>query len=143
MYLYYFQSYQQKTSSQVENTPSPYRVKNGIRERSIGAASQLPRQSANSDINENQERTAPVRINLPYVKGTSEQLKKSSMIITSIAHFTQLQHYVHFYHIQNILYHLSKETTSSINRTAKTVTLSILENQNKQLQRELKNTPEL
>ena len=35
-------------------------------------ASQLPRQSANSDNTENQE----MKINLPYVKGTSEQLKR-------------------------------------------------------------------
>ena len=39
-------------------------------------ASQLPRQPANNDNTENQEQTAPVRINLPYVKGTSEQLKR-------------------------------------------------------------------
>ena len=39
-------------------------------------ASQLPRQSANSDNTENQEQIAPVRINIPYVKGTSEQLKR-------------------------------------------------------------------
>ena len=39
-------------------------------------ASQLPRQSANSDNTENQEQIAPVRINLPYVKGTSEQLER-------------------------------------------------------------------
>ena len=39
-------------------------------------ASQLPRQAANSDNTENQEHIAPVRINLPYVKGTSEQLKR-------------------------------------------------------------------
>ena len=67
--------------------------------------------------------------------------KESSMAITLIAHFTQLQHYVHFYHIQKI--HQSKETTLSINMTAKTARLSILENQNEQLHRELKNTPEL
>ena len=64
--------------------------------------------------------------------------KESSMTITSIA-----QHYVHFYHMQKILYPQSKETTLSINMTAKTVRLSILENQNEQLHRELKNTPEL
>ena len=46
--------------------------------------------------------------------------KESSMTITSIAHFTQLQHYVHFYHMQKILYPQSKETTLSINMTAKT-----------------------
>ena len=45
-------------------------IKNTIR------ASQLPRQSANNDNTENQEQISPVRINLPYVKGTSEQLKK-------------------------------------------------------------------
>ena len=39
------------------------------------------------DNTENQEQIAPVRINLPYVKATSEQLKESSMTITSIAHF--------------------------------------------------------
>ena len=39
-------------------------------------ASQLPRQPANNDNTENQEQTAPVRINLPYVNGTSEQLKR-------------------------------------------------------------------
>ena len=39
-------------------------------------ASQLPRQSANSDNTENQEQIAQVRINLPYVKCTSEQLKR-------------------------------------------------------------------
>ena len=39
-------------------------------------ASQLPRQSANNDNTKNQEQIAPVRINLPYVRGTSEQLKR-------------------------------------------------------------------
>ena len=39
-------------------------------------ASQLPRQPTNNDNTENQEQTAPVRINLLYVKGTSEQLKR-------------------------------------------------------------------
>ena len=39
-------------------------------------ATQLPRQPENNDNTENQEQTAPVRINLPYVKGTSEQLKR-------------------------------------------------------------------
>ena len=39
-------------------------------------ASQLPRQPANNDNTENQEQTAPVRINLPYVKSTSERLKR-------------------------------------------------------------------
>ena len=54
-------------------------------------ASQLPRQSANSDNTENQEQIAQVKIILPYVKGISEQLKtKPSITITSIAHFTQL-----------------------------------------------------
>ena len=38
--------------------------------------SQLPRQPANNDNTENQEQTASVRINLPYVKGTSEQFKR-------------------------------------------------------------------
>ena len=69
--------------------------------------------------------------------------KESSMTITSIAHFTQLQHYVHFYHMQKILYPQRKGAALSINMTAKTVRLSILENQNEQLQRELKNTLEL
>ena len=45
--------------------------------------------------------------------------------------------------MQKIPYPQSKGTTLSINMTAKTVRLSILENQNEQLQRELKNTPEL
>ena len=39
-------------------------------------ASHLPRQSANSDNTESQEPIAPVGINLPYVNGTSEQLKR-------------------------------------------------------------------
>ena len=39
-------------------------------------ASQLPRQPVNNDNTENQEQTAPVRINLPYVNDTSEQLKR-------------------------------------------------------------------
>ena len=39
-------------------------------------ASQPPRQSANNDNTENQEETTPVRIDLPYVKSTSEQLKR-------------------------------------------------------------------
>ena len=39
-------------------------------------ATQLPRQSVNNDNTENQEQIAPVRINLPYVKGTNEQLKR-------------------------------------------------------------------
>ena len=38
-------------------------------------ASQLPSQSANNDNIENQEQMAPIRINLPYEKSTSEQLK--------------------------------------------------------------------
>ena len=59
------------------------------------------------------------------------------------ANFTQLQHYVHFYHMQKILYPQSKETTLSIHMTTKTVRLFILKNQNEQLHRELKNTPEL
>ena len=45
-------------------------IKNTIR------ASQLPRQSVNNDNTENQEQIVPVTINLPYVKGTSEQLKR-------------------------------------------------------------------
>ena len=69
--------------------------------------------------------------------------KESSMTITSISHFTQLQHYVHCYHMQKILYSHSKGTILSINMTAKIVRLSILENQNEHLQRELKNTLEL
>ena len=39
-------------------------------------ASQIPRQPANNDNTENQEKLAPVRINLLYLKGTSEQLKR-------------------------------------------------------------------
>ena len=39
-------------------------------------ASQLPRQPANIENTENQEQIAPVRINLPYERGTSEQLKR-------------------------------------------------------------------
>ena len=39
-------------------------------------ASQLPRKPSNNDNTKNKEQTAPVRINLPYVKGTSEQLKR-------------------------------------------------------------------
>ena len=39
-------------------------------------ASQLPRKSANNNNSENQEQIAPVRINLPYMKSTSEQLKR-------------------------------------------------------------------
>ena len=39
-------------------------------------ASQLLRQPANNDNTENRKQTAPVRINLPYAKGTSEQLKR-------------------------------------------------------------------
>ena len=38
-------------------------------------ASKLPRQLANNDNTENQEQIAQVRVNLPHVKGTSEQLK--------------------------------------------------------------------
>ena len=45
-------------------------IKNTIR------ASQLPRQLVNNNNTENQEQIAPVRISLPYVKGTSEQLKR-------------------------------------------------------------------
>ena len=39
-------------------------------------ASQLPKQPTNNDNTENQGQAAPVRINLPYVKGKSEQLKR-------------------------------------------------------------------
>ena len=39
-------------------------------------ASQLPRQPANNNNTENQEQISPVRINLPYVKGTSKQLQR-------------------------------------------------------------------
>ena len=69
--------------------------------------------------------------------------KESSMTITSIAHFTQLQHYIHFYHLEKILCPKGKGTTLSINITPKTVRLSILDNQNEHLQREVKNTLEL
>ena len=106
-------------------------------------ASQLPRQSANNDNAENQEQIAPVRINLPYVKSQVNNSKESWVTITSITHFTQLQHYAPFYNMQKILYPQSKETTLFINMTAKTVRLSILKNQDEQLQIELKNTPEL
>ena len=54
------------------------------------------------------------------------------MTITPIAHFTQLQHYVHFCYMQKILYPQNKETISFINMTAKTVRLSILKNKNEQ-----------
>ena len=59
--------------------------------------------------------------------------KESSITITSIAHFTQLQHYIHFYHMQKILYPDSKGTTFSINMAAKIARLSVLENQNRTL----------
>ena len=39
-------------------------------------ASQLPRQPANNGNTENQGQIAPVRINLPYIRDTNEQLKK-------------------------------------------------------------------
>ena len=55
------------------------------------------------------------------------------MTITSIAHFTQLQHYVHFHHMKKIMYPQSKGTTLSIHMTAKTMRLSILENQKRTL----------
>ena len=70
-----------------------------------------PRQPENNDNTENQEQMAPVRINLPYVKGTNEQLRR---IFNDISHFRQLQHHVYFSHMQNILYPQSKETSLSI-----------------------------
>ena len=54
---------------QVNGYPKKF-INNTIR------ASQLPRQSANSDNTKNQEQIAQVRVNLPYVKGTSEQLRR-------------------------------------------------------------------
>ena len=39
-------------------------------------ASQPPRQPANNENTENHEQIAPVRINLPYVRSASEQLKR-------------------------------------------------------------------
>ena len=39
-------------------------------------ASQLPRQPANNDNTDNQEQITPLRIIVPYVKGTGEQLKR-------------------------------------------------------------------
>ena len=43
---------------------------------SRASISRLPRQPANNDNTKNQKQIAPVKINLPYVKGTSEQLKR-------------------------------------------------------------------
>ena len=92
-------------------------------------ASQLPRQTANNDNTENQDQTAPVRINLPYVKGKSEQLKRifndyniNCKLFTTTTLRTLLSH-------AKILYPQSKGTTLSINMTAKTARLSVLENQ--------------
>ena len=110
-------------------------------------ASQLPRQSANKDNTENQEQIAPVRINLPYVKGTSEQLKRIFNDDNINCTFsTATTHYVLFYHVQKILYLQNKETKLSISMTAKTVRLCILENPNelikekRRLRRLYKNT---
>ena len=70
--------------------------------------------------------------------------KESSMTIISIAHFTQLQHHVHVYHMQkDPVPSEQRNMNMTINMTAKTVRLSILDNQNEHLQRELQNTPEL
>ena len=83
-------------------------------------ASQLPRQPANNDNTENQEQMAPVRINLPYVRSTSEQLKRivnDHNINYTFYTTTKLRT---LYHMQKILYPQSKGTTLSINMTAKT-----------------------
>ena len=102
------------------------------------------RQSANSNNTENQEQVAQVRVNLPYVKDTSEQLKRifNDHNINCIFYTTTTLHTL-LSHAKDPDCPQSKETTLSINMTAKTVRLSTLENQNKQLHRELKNTPEL
>ena len=102
------------------------------------------RQSANSNNTENQEQVAQVRVNLPYVKDTSEQLKRifNDHNINCIFYTTTTLHTL-LSHAKDPDCPQSKETTLSINMTAKTVRLSTLENQNEQLHRELKNTPEL
>ena len=68
-------------------------------------ASQLPRQMANNDNTENQEQIAPAKINLPYVKGTSEQLKRifnDHNIDCTFYTATTLR--THFYYMEKILY---------------------------------------
>ena len=101
------------------------------------------RQAANNDNTENQEQIAPVRINVPYVRGTSEQLKRifNGHNINCTFYTTTT--------LRTLLSH-AKDPVPSVQRNnvvynipAKTARLSILENQNEDLQRELKNTPEL
>ena len=62
----------------LQNHLTPILQANGYQKKFINntfRASQLTRQPANNDNTDNQEQIAPVRINFPYVKGTSEQLK--------------------------------------------------------------------
>ena len=68
-----------KKKTKEENYLTAVIQANGYAKKFINStirASQLPRQSANSSNNENQEQIVQVRINSPYVKGTSEQFKR-------------------------------------------------------------------
>ena len=106
-------------------------------------ASQLPRQPANIENTKNQEQTAPARINLPYVKGTSEQLRRifnddniNCTFYTTTTLRTLLSHAnnpVPSEQRNNIVYKYD----------CKDCKAASLENQNEHLQRELKSTLEL
>ena len=105
-------------------------------------ASQLPRQPANNDNTKNQEQIAPVRISLPYVRGTNEQLKRifSDHNISCTFYTTTT--------LSTLLSHAkdsvpSEQKNSIVYKYAKITRLFSLENQSEHLQRELKNTPEL
>ena len=106
-------------------------------------ASQLPRQSAYNDNTENQEQTVPVRINLPYVEGTNEQLKRifndhniNCRFYTTTTQRTLLLHVkdpVPSEQRNNIVYKYDCKDCEAV----------CLENRNEKLQRELTNTSDL
>ena len=118
---------------------------NGYPEKFISntiKASQLPRQPANNNNTDNQEQITPVRVNLPYVKGTSEQLKRifndhniNCTFYTTTTFCTLLSHakdHVPSEQRNNIVYKYDCKDCETVNG-----------DQNEHLQRELNNTLDL